>query len=56
MRLSCFFSLLLLLSGMSYATAVNEKGPELIVFQGRVIKRDRDFRQMSGGGPRLSAR
>jgi hypothetical protein len=34
---------------MSYASAGNENGPELIVFQGRVIKRDHDLRDKSGG-------
>lgn len=48
MRLQYFFSTLLLVSGMSYAPAVKEDGPELIVFQGRVIKVDRSPRENSG--------
>ena len=34
---------------MSYAPAVKEDGPELIVFQGRVIKLARDPGRKSGG-------
>lgn len=49
MRLQYLFSILLLLSGMSYAPVVKEDGPELIVFQGRVIKRTRDSSEKSGG-------
>lgn len=48
MQLQYFFSILLLLSGMSHAPAVKEDGPELIVFQGRVIKVDRSPKENSG--------
>lgn len=48
MGLQYLFSILLLLSGISQAPAVKEGGPELIVFQGRLIKVDRSLREKSG--------